>query len=52
MSQKHHRRCLQPYLRGFGRVPAGRLFHIATVLKALRPMMKGEVTCLEAGNDD
>jgi hypothetical protein len=36
-------------LRDLGRVLAGRLFDIATVLKALRPMTKGELTCLEAG---
>jgi hypothetical protein len=33
-------------------VAPGRVFHIATVLKALRPMTKGELTWLEAGNDD
>jgi hypothetical protein len=37
---------------GLSRISAGRLFRTATLLKALRPMTKGELTWLEAGNDD
>jgi hypothetical protein len=40
------------YPCGQSRISAGRLFRTATVLKALRPMTKGELTWLEAGNDD